>query len=74
MAALHAASHSQPLRARRSDRAGRWTSQPNSASLIGGAMLVEAKLGMSVKVVPPGGHLAVKQIDEVWDLHGDRCT
>jgi hypothetical protein len=26
---------------------------------------------MCVQVLPPGGHFAVKQIDEVWDLHGE---
>jgi hypothetical protein len=34
-------------------------------------MLLEAKLGMCVQVLPPGGHFAVKQIDEMWDLHGE---
>jgi hypothetical protein len=33
------------------------------------AMLLEAKLGVRVQVLPPGGHFAVKQIDEMWDLH-----
>jgi hypothetical protein len=27
---------------------------------------------MGVQVLPPGGHFAVKQIDEMWNLHGDR--
>jgi hypothetical protein len=39
---------------------------------LGRAMLLEAKLGVCVQVLPPGGHFAVKQIDEMWDLHGDR--
>jgi hypothetical protein len=25
-----------------------------------------------VKVVAPRGHFAVKQIDEMWDLHGEQ--
>jgi hypothetical protein len=42
---------------------------------LGRAMLLEAKFGMGVKVVAPGGHFALKQIDEMWDpyaghLHG----
>ena len=45
---------------------------------LGRAMLLEAKLGMCVQVVPPGGHFAVEQIDEMWDLHigrlRDECT
>jgi hypothetical protein len=32
---------------------------------LGRAMLLEAKLRMCVQVLPPGGHVAVKQIDEV---------
>jgi hypothetical protein len=32
-------------------------------------MLLEAKLGVGVQVLPPGGHFAVKQIDEMWNLH-----
>ena len=36
------------------------------------AVLLEAKLGVCVQVLPPGGHFAVKQIDEVWDLHGEQ--
>jgi hypothetical protein len=36
---------------------------------LGRAMLLEAKLGMCVQVLPPGGHFAVKQIDEMRDLH-----
>ena len=39
---------------------------------LGRAMLLEAKLGVCVQVMPPGGHFAVKQIDEVWDLHGEQ--
>jgi hypothetical protein len=35
-------------------------------------VLLEAKLGVCVQVMPPGGHFAVKQIDEVWDLHGEQ--
>jgi hypothetical protein len=36
---------------------------------LGCAMLLEAKLGVCVQVLPPAGHFAVKQIDEMWDLH-----
>jgi hypothetical protein len=36
---------------------------------FGGAVLLEAKLGKCMQVSPPGGHFAVKQIDEMWDLH-----
>jgi hypothetical protein len=39
---------------------------------VGRAMLLETKLGMGVKVAAPSGHFAVKQIDEVWDLHDER--
>jgi hypothetical protein len=39
---------------------------------FGGAVLPEAKLGMCVQILPPGGHFAVKQIDEMWNLHGGR--
>jgi hypothetical protein len=39
---------------------------------LGPVMLLEAKHGMCVQVLPPGGHFAVKQIDEVWDLHGEQ--
>jgi hypothetical protein len=35
-------------------------------------MLLKAKLGVCVQVLPPGGHFAVKQIDEMWDLHGEQ--
>jgi hypothetical protein len=35
-------------------------------------MLLEPKLGMCVQVLPPGGHVVVKQIDEMWDLHNER--
>jgi hypothetical protein len=35
-------------------------------------MLLKAKLGVCVQVLPPGGHFAVKQIDEIWDLHDER--
>jgi hypothetical protein len=38
---------------------------------LGRAMLLEAKLGVSVQVLPPGGHFAVKQIDEMWNLHDE---
>jgi len=44
---------------------------------LGRAMLLEAKLGVCVQVLPPSGHVVVKQIDEMWDLHGERlhgCT
>jgi hypothetical protein len=30
------------------------------------------KLGVCVQVLPPGGHFAVKQIDEMWNLHDGR--
>jgi hypothetical protein len=36
---------------------------------LGCEMLLEAKLGMRVQVLPPGGHFAVKQIDEMRNLH-----
>jgi hypothetical protein len=39
---------------------------------LGRAMLLEAKLGMCVQVLPPGCHVVVKQIDEMWDLHDER--
>jgi hypothetical protein len=43
---------------------------------LGRAMLLEAKLGVCVQVL--GGQFAVKQIDEMWDLHigrlRDECT
>jgi hypothetical protein len=32
---------------------------------LGRAMLIEAKLGVCVEVLPPSGHFAVKQIFEV---------
>jgi hypothetical protein len=32
---------------------------------LGRAMLLEAKLGMCVQVLPPGGHFAVNQIDDI---------
>jgi hypothetical protein len=35
-------------------------------------MLLEAKLGVCMQVLPPGGHCPVKQIDELWDLHGEQ--
>jgi hypothetical protein len=38
---------------------------------LGRAMLREPKLVVCVQVLAPGGHFAVKQIDEMWDLHGD---
>jgi hypothetical protein len=38
---------------------------------LGRAMLLEAKLGVCVQVLPPHGHFAVKQIDEMWDLHDE---
>jgi hypothetical protein len=41
---------------------------------IGRAVLLEAKLGMCVHVLPPGGHFALKQSDEVWDLHGEQLS
>jgi hypothetical protein len=36
------------------------------------AVLPEAKLGVCMQVLPPGGHIAVKQIDQVWDLQDER--
>jgi hypothetical protein len=39
---------------------------------LGRAMLLEAKLGMGVKVVAPTGHVSVIQIDKMWNLHGER--
>jgi hypothetical protein len=30
---------------------------------LGRAMLLEAKLGVCVQILPPGGHFAVEQID-----------
>jgi hypothetical protein len=36
---------------------------------FGRAMLLEAKLGVPVQVVPPRGHVAVNHIDEMWNLH-----
>jgi hypothetical protein len=45
---------------------------------LGRAVLIEAEFGVCVEVVAPSGHFAVKQIDEVWDLHVGRlrhgCT
>src|SRR5262249_46391280 len=38
---------------------------------IGRAVLLEAKLGVCMQVLPPGGHVAMKQIDEMWDLHSE---
>jgi hypothetical protein len=35
------------------------------------AMLLEAKVGVCMQVSPPGGHFAVKQIDEIWDLRDE---
>jgi hypothetical protein len=35
-------------------------------------MLLEAKLGMGVQVLPPGGHFTVKQIDEICYLNDER--
>jgi hypothetical protein len=32
---------------------------------LGGAVPLEAKLGVGVQVSPPGGHFAVTQIDEI---------
>ena len=34
-------------------------------------MLLEAKLGVCMEVLPPSGHFAVKQLDEMWNLHGE---
>jgi hypothetical protein len=44
----------------------------NHAGLADVAMNFAAKLGVGVQVLPPGGHFAVKQIDEMWDLHGEQ--
>jgi hypothetical protein len=30
------------------------------------------KLGMCVRVLPPGSHFAVEQIDSMWNLHDER--
>jgi hypothetical protein len=42
------------------------------------SMLLEAKFGVCVQILPPRGHVVVKQIDEMWDLHIDHlrhgCT
>jgi hypothetical protein len=38
---------------------------------LGRAMLLEAKLGVCMQVLPPGGHFAVKQFDEMWNLRGE---
>jgi hypothetical protein len=32
---------------------------------LGHAMLLEAKLGVCVQILPPRGHFAVKQFDEM---------
>jgi len=39
---------------------------------LGRAMLLETKLGVCVQVLPPGGHFAVKQSDQMWNLHDER--
>jgi hypothetical protein len=39
---------------------------------LGCAMLLEAEFWVGMQVLPPGGHFAVKQIDEMWNLHGDQ--
>jgi hypothetical protein len=39
---------------------------------LGYAVLLEAKLGVCVQFLPLGGHFAVKQIDEMRDLHDER--
>jgi hypothetical protein len=39
---------------------------------LGRAVLLETELGVGVKVAAPSGHFAVKQIDEMWDLHDER--
>jgi ABC-type uncharacterized transport system substrate-binding protein len=36
---------------------------------LGCAVLLEAKLGVCMQVLPPGGHFAVKQVDETGNLH-----
>jgi hypothetical protein len=36
---------------------------------LGRAMLLEAKLGVRVQVLPPGGHFAVKCFDAIGNLH-----
>jgi hypothetical protein len=32
-------------------------------------MFLETELGMSVQVSPPLGHLVVKALDAIWNLH-----
>jgi hypothetical protein len=32
-------------------------------------MLLEAKLGVCVQVLPPGGQVVVKCLDAIWNLH-----
>jgi hypothetical protein len=39
---------------------------------LGRAMLPEAKFGMRMQVSAPCGHVVVKQIDKMWDLHDER--
>jgi hypothetical protein len=36
---------------------------------VGCSVLLETEFGIGVKVVAPSGHFAVKQIDEMWNLH-----
>ena len=36
------------------------------------AMLLETEFWMRMDVAAPGGHFAVKQIDQMWDLHDER--
>jgi len=38
---------------------------------VGCSVLLEAKFGVGVQVSPPLGHLVVKQIDEMWNLHDE---
>jgi hypothetical protein len=39
---------------------------------LGCAVLLEAKLRMCVQVVAPSGHLVVKRLDAIRDLHNAR--
>ena len=35
-------------------------------------MFLETEFGVCVQVLPSRGHFAVKQIDDMWNLHGER--
>jgi hypothetical protein len=39
---------------------------------LGRSMLLDAEFWMGMQVLPPGGHFAVKQNDEMWNLHGEQ--